>query len=62
MNDATLSIALSPATGGFWHDRAPRPLQRLPTTRESADERRLLWDECDRLSMRFVSHSAISSC
>lgn len=36
---------------------SPRPLHRLPTTSE-----RLLWDECDRLSMRFVSHSAISSC
>jgi NAD(P)-dependent dehydrogenase (short-subunit alcohol dehydrogenase family) len=41
--------ALVPATGGFWHDRAPRPEHRLPSTRETAEERRRLWRECERL-------------
>jgi dehydrogenase/reductase SDR family member 12 len=42
--------ALDPATGGFWHDRAPRPEHRLPWTRETAAERERLWRECERLS------------
>lgn len=37
-------------TGGFWHDRARRPVHLLPTTRESAAARRQLWSECERLS------------
>lgn len=41
---------LDPATGGFWHDRAPRPEHRLPWTRETAGERERLWRECERLS------------
>jgi NAD(P)-dependent dehydrogenase (short-subunit alcohol dehydrogenase family) len=37
-------------SGGFWHDRARRPVHLLPTTRESAADRRQLWAECERLS------------
>jgi dehydrogenase/reductase SDR family protein 12 len=37
-------------SGGFWHDRAPRPLHRVPWTRETAADRARLWDECARLS------------
>jgi NAD(P)-dependent dehydrogenase (short-subunit alcohol dehydrogenase family) len=40
---------LEPATGGFWHDRAPRSEHRLPSTRESREERERLWRECERL-------------
>jgi dehydrogenase/reductase SDR family member 12 len=39
-----------PATGGFWHDRAPRSEHRLPWTRETADQRDRLWRECERLT------------
>jgi NAD(P)-dependent dehydrogenase (short-subunit alcohol dehydrogenase family) len=35
--------------GEFWHDRRPRPKHRLPRTRESRQERELLWAECARL-------------
>jgi NAD(P)-dependent dehydrogenase (short-subunit alcohol dehydrogenase family) len=41
---------LEPATGGFWHDRQPRPEHRLPSTRETAEDRELLWRECELLS------------
>ena len=41
---------LEPATGGFWQDRAPRPEHRLPSTRETAEDRERLWRECERLS------------
>jgi len=44
------SPELEPATGGFWHDRAPRPEHRLPSTRETAQDRLRLWQECERLS------------
>ena len=36
--------------GSLWHDREPRPVHRVPWTRESADERQRLWAECARLS------------
>lgn len=36
--------------GLFWHDREPRPLHRVPWTRETPAERSRLWDECARLS------------
>lgn len=32
------------ASGGLFHDRRPRPFDRLPTTRVSAEDRRRLWD------------------
>jgi dehydrogenase/reductase SDR family member 12 len=35
--------------GSFWHDRAPRPTHKLPTTKESREARERLWDECNRL-------------
>lgn len=41
------------ATGLFWHDRRPRPVHRLRSTRRSdtAAERQRLWDWCaDRVS------------
>ena len=41
---------LDPAGGGFWHDRAPRPVHRVPWTRETAAERERLWTYCERLS------------
>jgi hypothetical protein len=47
-----LATAAEPGTrsGLFWHDRAPRPLHRVPWTKETAADRRRLWDECARLS------------
>jgi NAD(P)-dependent dehydrogenase (short-subunit alcohol dehydrogenase family) len=39
-----------PASGGFWHDRAPRTTHRGPWTRESVDERRRLWSACEALT------------
>jgi dehydrogenase/reductase SDR family member 12 len=46
-----LSTAPSPepASGGFWHDRVPRPEHRARWTRESAMERERLWSHCERL-------------
>jgi dehydrogenase/reductase SDR family member 12 len=47
-----LVTAAAPAArpGGFWHDRAERPTHRLPWTRESEDDRRRLWEQCERLT------------
>jgi NAD(P)-dependent dehydrogenase (short-subunit alcohol dehydrogenase family) len=42
--------SLEPASGGFWHDRAPRPEHRLPRTRETRPERERFWAHCERLS------------
>ena len=42
--------ALEPATGGFWHDRVPRPEYRLPRTRETQAERERFWAYCERLA------------
>jgi NAD(P)-dependent dehydrogenase (short-subunit alcohol dehydrogenase family) len=49
-----LGVASEPArsSGGFWHDRRPRPTHRVPWTRETDDDRRRLWTECERLSGR----------
>jgi dehydrogenase/reductase SDR family member 12 len=49
---AWLVSASEPAQqpGLFWHDREPRPVHRLPRTRESRAERERLWEECARLS------------
>jgi dehydrogenase/reductase SDR family member 12 len=41
---------LAPPSGGFWHDRAPRPEYRLPRTRETDSERKRFWDYCERLA------------
>ncbi|MGZ5412107.1 MAG: SDR family NAD(P)-dependent oxidoreductase [Solirubrobacterales bacterium] len=43
--------SLDPPSGGFWHDRAPRPEHRVPWTRETASERERLWSYCEKLSM-----------
>ena len=37
-------------SGLFWHDRSPRPVHRVPWTRESEADRRRLWDECARIT------------
>lgn len=43
-----LAAADRPArsTGGFWHDREPRPAHYVPWTRESERDRELLWQLC----------------
>jgi dehydrogenase/reductase SDR family member 12 len=54
---------LEPATGGFWQDRAPRPEHRLPSTRESAEERERFWRECERLSTASLAQrSPVPTC
>ncbi len=47
-----LAVAAEPArsSGGFWFDRAPAREHLLPFTRETADDRRALWDLCTRLA------------
>ncbi len=47
-----LATAHLPRTSGgaFWHDRKRRTPYRVPGTRETESERRLLWDSCERLS------------
>jgi dehydrogenase/reductase SDR family protein 12 len=37
-------------TGRFWHDREPRPLHYVSRTKETAADRRALWDEVQRLA------------
>jgi NAD(P)-dependent dehydrogenase (short-subunit alcohol dehydrogenase family) len=53
---------LEPATGGFWHDRAPRPEHRLPSTHESAEERERLWQACERLCIPTGERRAAALC
>jgi NAD(P)-dependent dehydrogenase (short-subunit alcohol dehydrogenase family) len=38
------------STGRFWLDRRPRPIDRLPRTRATAEERAQLWEACERLT------------
>jgi len=47
-----LASASEPAhsSGDFWQDRSRRPTHRVPWTKESAQDRRRLWAECERLS------------
>jgi dehydrogenase/reductase SDR family member 12 len=47
-----LGAADQPArsSGLFWHDRRARPTHRVPWTRETDEDRRRLWAECERLS------------
>jgi NAD(P)-dependent dehydrogenase (short-subunit alcohol dehydrogenase family) len=47
-----LGAAPEPAdsSGGFWHDRRRRPTHLLPGTRETEEERRALWAQCEALS------------
>jgi NAD(P)-dependent dehydrogenase (short-subunit alcohol dehydrogenase family) len=44
------STEAAAATGRFWLDRRPRPTERLPGTRVSAQDARHLWEACERLS------------
>jgi dehydrogenase/reductase SDR family member 12 len=39
-------------SGAFWFDREPAATHRLPWTRESAAERRELWELCEQLAAR----------
>jgi NAD(P)-dependent dehydrogenase (short-subunit alcohol dehydrogenase family) len=52
--DTIVWLATAPAaavpSGLFWHDRRPRPTHRLPRTRESREDRELLWEGCSRLA------------
>lgn len=47
-----LGAAEEPAetSGGFWHDRRRRTTHLLPGTRETDEDRRLLWARCEALS------------
>ena len=54
--------ALEPATGGFWHDRAPRPEHLLRWTCETAADRERLWRECERLCTASKSPTAAPIC
>jgi hypothetical protein len=51
--DTIVWLATSPQaaqpTGALWHDRRSRSAHRLPTTRESAQDRERLWEQCVRL-------------
>lgn len=38
------------STGAFWHDRRARPTHRVPWTKESAEDRRRLWETCEQLT------------
>jgi len=52
--DTIVWLAASPeavrSTGRFWLDRRPRPIDRIPRTRASAEEREELWEVCERLT------------
>lgn len=52
--DTVVWLAGSPEaanrSGLFWHDRRPRPMHRVPWTRETPADRQRLWDECERLT------------
>jgi NAD(P)-dependent dehydrogenase (short-subunit alcohol dehydrogenase family) len=47
-----LASAAEPAgnSGLFWHDREPRPLHRVPWTRETPAERERLWSELEQMT------------
>ncbi len=55
------SPSLQPASGGFWHDRRPRPEHRVPWTRESPAERARLWTHCERLAASVELDQAASA-
>lgn len=52
--DTIVWLAASPeavrSTGRFWLDRRPRPIDRIPRTRASSEEREELWEVCERLT------------
>jgi NAD(P)-dependent dehydrogenase (short-subunit alcohol dehydrogenase family) len=47
-----LGAAPEPAhsSGGFWHDRRERPTHRVPWTKQTSQDHKRLWAECERLS------------
>jgi len=47
-----LGAAPEPArsSGGFWHDRRERPTHRVPWTKQTRQDHKRLWAECERLS------------
>jgi NAD(P)-dependent dehydrogenase (short-subunit alcohol dehydrogenase family) len=47
-----LGAAPEPArsSGGFWHDRRERPTHRVPWTKQTPQDHKRLWAECERLS------------
>ena len=49
------------SSGGFWHDRQPRPTHRLWWTRETRQERERLLAECVRLSGRHDASALTTS-
>ena len=59
--DTILWLAAAPAataaSGRLFLDRRPRPFDRVPTTRLSAEDRRALWDTLARLTGEPVSDS-----
>ena len=44
------SATAGASSGGFWHDRRRRPTHLVPGTRETEEERELLWAQCVALS------------
>jgi dehydrogenase/reductase SDR family member 12 len=52
--DTIVWLAAAPApalaTGQFWHDRSRRPTHIVSSTKETQQERELLWAECERLT------------
>ncbi len=38
------------SSGGFWHDRRVRSTHRVPGTRETKSDRRMLWESCMRVT------------
>lgn len=44
------SAEAAESTGRFWHDRQPRPIDRVNKTRATPRERELLWEACERMT------------
>jgi dehydrogenase/reductase SDR family member 12 len=63
--DTVVWLATAPAlqspTGGFWHDRTPRPEHLFPWTRESPEERERLWAYCVRHATERATAPAVPS-
>jgi NAD(P)-dependent dehydrogenase (short-subunit alcohol dehydrogenase family) len=52
--DTIVWLATAPevaeSSGELWHDRRRRPKHRLPSTRETAEERERFWARCEQLA------------
>jgi len=52
--DTIVWLATAPpsevSNGLFWHDRRPRSTHRFPTTKETLEDQRQLWDLCTQLA------------